>query len=215
MTGPAASPGRSLEALLLEKSVRRGDFVLASGARSSYYIDCRLTTMSAEGMVLVGRLGLAAIRGAGWGPKGVGGLTMGADPVAYAIAAASWQDPPAIDAFSVRKEVKGHGTRRRIEGNFPEGIALGPVSHGAPETGTAAGDPHGVAAAPGPGVVVIEDVITSGGSALQAIEAVEGAGARVLGVLAVVDREQGGREAIEELGYNVVALTTSTRLGLG
>jgi orotate phosphoribosyltransferase len=229
VTGPAASPGRSLEALLLEKSVRRGDFVLASGARSSYYIDCRLTTMSAEGMVLVGRLGLAAIRGAGWAPKGVGGLTMGADPVAYAIAAASWQDPPAIDAFSVRKEVKGHGTRRRIEGNFPEGIALGAprdepagigiavagtAEPGAPATGTAAGDPHGVPAAPGQGVVVIEDVITSGGSALQAIEAVEGAGARVLGVLAVVDREQGGREAIEAAGHYVVALTTSTRLGL-
>jgi orotate phosphoribosyltransferase len=184
---PGSAPGRPLEAVLLEKSVRRGDFVLASGARSSYYIDCRLTTMSAEGMVLVGRLGLGAIRGAGWAPDSVGGLTMGADPVAYAIAAASWADRPAIDAFSVRKEAKGHGTKRQIEGNFRQGA----------------------------GVVVIEDVITSGGSALRAIEAVSGAGGRVLGVLAVVDREQGGREAIEGAGHSVVALTTSTVLGLG
>ena len=190
MTGPGpapgSSPGRPLEAVLLDKSVRRGDFVLASGARSSYYIDCRLTTMSAEGMVLVGRLGLEAIRGAGWSPDAIGGLTMGADPVAYAIAAASWANGPAVDAFSVRKEAKGHGTRRQIEGNFREGA----------------------------GVVVIEDVITSGGSALKAIEAVRGAGGRVLGVLAVVDREQGGREAIEGVGHQVVALTTSTALGL-
>ena len=190
MTGPGpapgSSPGRPLEAVLLDKSVRRGDFVLASGARSSYYIDCRLTTMSAEGMVLVGRLGLEAIRGAGWSPDAIGGLTMGADPVAYAIAAASWANGPAVDAFSVRKEAKGHGTRRQIEGNFREGA----------------------------GVVVIEDVITSGGSALKAIEAVRGAGGRVLGVLAVVDREQGGREAIEGAGHMVVALTTSTALGL-
>lgn len=177
---------RTLEELLLERSVRRGDFVLASGARSSYYIDCRLTTMSAEGMALVGRLGLQAIREAGWKPDAVGGLTMGADPVAYGIAAASWEWPPAIDAFSVRKEAKGHGTGRLIEGNFAEGSV----------------------------VVVIEDVITSGGSALKAIEAVQSQGGRVLGVLAVVDREQGGREALEGQGIAVVALTTSQRLGL-
>ena len=79
-----------LRRLLLERSVRRGDFVLASGQRSSYYIDCRLTTMSAEGQGLIGRLGWRAIKEKGWRPKAVGGLTMGADPVAYAIAAASW-----------------------------------------------------------------------------------------------------------------------------
>lgn len=177
---------RSLEELLLERSVKRGDFVLASGARSSYYIDCRLTTMSAEGMALVGRLGLEAIRAAGWAPDAVGGLTMGADPVSYAVAAASWGSPPAIDAFSVRKESKTHGTGRLIEGNF----------------------------APGASVVVVEDVITSGGSALKAIEAVRAARGRVLGVLAVVDRVQGGREALEGQGIEVVVLTTSLRLGL-
>ena len=177
----------ALRRLLLERSVRHGDFVLASGQRSSYYIDCRLSTMSAEGMVLIGRLGWAVIREAGWRPRGVGGLTMGADPLAYAVAAASWGSELVIDAFSVRKEAKTHGTGRRIEGNF----------------------------APGDRVVVAEDVITSGGSARQAIEAVRDAGGEVLGVLAVVDREQGGRAALEAMGLPVLALTSSAELGLG
>jgi orotate phosphoribosyltransferase len=176
----------ALERLLLARSVQRGDFVLASGQRSSFYIDCRLSTMSAEGMVLVGEAGLTAIRAMGWAATAVGGLTMGADPVAYAIAAASFGSATPFDAFSVRKDAKQHGTRRRIEGNFR----------------------------PGDRVVVVEDVITSGGSALQAIEAVEEAGGEVAGVLAVVDREQGGRGRIEARGHPVVALTTSTRLGL-
>jgi len=134
VTDPAA-----LERLLLERSVRRGDFVLASGARSSYYIDCRLTTMSAAGMVLIGQLGLAAIRAAGWPADAIGGLTMGADPVAYAIAAASAHAGTPIDAFSVRKEAKAHGTGQQIEGNFRSGARVvvggeheGLASHGGP-----------------------------------------------------------------------------------
>jgi orotate phosphoribosyltransferase len=176
----------ALDRLLLARSVRRGDFVLASGRRSPFYVDARLSTMSAEGLVLIGRLGLAAIRREGWTPAAVGGLTMGADPVAYAIAAASASTVPVIEAFAVRKEPKGHGTGRRIEGNFQAGDA----------------------------VVVVEDVITSGGSALKAIEAVVAEGGRVLGVLAVVDREEGGRATIEAAGHAVVVLTTATRLGL-
>ncbi len=176
----------ALKRLLLERSVRRGDFTLSSGKRSSYYIDCRITTMSAEGMVLVGRLGLEAMRHAGWRPKAVGGLTMGADPVAYAIAAASRGSELQVDAFSVRKDAKTHGMGRQIEGNFR------------------AGDE----------VVVVEDAITTGGSAEQAISAVVSAGGIVLGVLAVVDREEGGREVLEQAGRKVVALTTSTDLGL-
>jgi orotate phosphoribosyltransferase len=172
--------------LLLARSVRHGDFVLASGRHSKYYIDARLTTMSAQGLALIGRIGLAAIRAAGWAPQAIGGLTLGADPVAYAIATASATNPPLLDAFSVRKEAKGHGTKRRIEGNF----------------------------VPGQGVVVVEDVITSGGSALQAIRAIEEEGGRVLGVLAVVDREEGGRAAILAAGHEVVSLTTTTSLGL-
>jgi len=176
----------ALRRLLLERSVRRGDFVLSSGQRSSYYIDCRLTTMSAEGMVLIGRMGWQAILHAGWRPRVVGGLTMGADPVAYAIAAASRGSELEVDGFSVRKEAKGHGTGRLIEGNFRAGDS----------------------------VVVVEDVVTTGGSAEKAVRAVRAEGGEVLGVLAVVDREEGGRQALEKQGIKVVALTTATALKL-
>jgi orotate phosphoribosyltransferase len=176
----------SLRQLLLERSVQRGSFTLASGRQSSYYIDCRLTTMSAAGMVLIGRLGWNAIRRAGWRPVTVGGLTLGADPVAYAIAAASYGSEAAVDAFSVRKETKTHGSRRLVEGNFK----------------------------PGDQVVIVEDVITSGESARRAAGAIEAAGGSVLGILAVVDREEGGRVALESDGRQVIALTTASALGL-
>lgn len=176
----------ALDRLLLERSVKRGQFVLASGRTSNFYVDCRLTTMSAEGLNLIGRLGLAAIREKGWAPRAIGGLTMGADPVAYAIAAQTVAAPPIINGFSVRKEAKAHGTGRRVEGNFASGDAE----------------------------VVVEDVITTGGSALKAIEAIREEGGTVLGILAVVDREEGGRATLEAAGHIVVALTTSTRLGL-
>jgi orotate phosphoribosyltransferase len=175
-----------LRHLLLERSVQRGRFTLASGRESSYYIDCRLATMSAAGMVLIGRMGRDAIRRSGWKPAAIGGLTMGADPVAYAIAAASFGTDAQMDAFSVRKEAKGHGARRMIEGNFHSG------------------DP----------VVIVEDVITSGDSARRAAAAVEQAGGEVLGILAVVDREEGGRTALEAEGRQVVTLTTASALGL-
>ena len=176
----------ALVALLKERSVRHGDFVLASGERSTWYVDCRLTTMSARGQILIGTLGLGAIRTAGWAPHAIGGLTMGADPVAYAIAAASARDAKPVDAFSVRKEAKQHGTGRRIEGNFQ----------------------------PGDRVVVVEDVITSGGSALQAIDAVRNEGGSVIGVLALVDRQAGGRAKIEATGVPVLVLVDATALGI-
>jgi orotate phosphoribosyltransferase len=176
----------SLAALLRERSIRFGDFLLASGQRSSVYIDARRTTMSAAGQRLIGRLGLEAIRAAGWAPGAVGGLTMGADPVAYAIAGASMENPPVVDAFSVRKAAKEHGTARRIEGNFEAGAR----------------------------VVVVEDVITTGSSALQAAQAVQDEGGVVVGVLAVVDRCQGGRQAIERSGHKVVVITTIIDLGV-
>jgi orotate phosphoribosyltransferase len=138
--------------------------------------------MSAAGLILIGRMGWEAIRKAGWHPAGVGGLTLGADPVAYAIAAASFQTDAQIDAFSVRKDAKTHGTGRSIEGNFR------------------AGDK----------VVVVEDVITSGGSARQAATAIENAGGKVLGILAVVDREEGGKAVLEEDGRRVVTLTSAS-----
>ena len=177
----------SLRRLLLERSVERGDFVLASGRRSTFYIDCRRSTMSAEGMVLIGRMGWAAIQRSGWRASAVGGLTMGADPVAYAIAAASLGSEHPVDAFSVRKQLKEHGTGRLIEGNFKSGDR----------------------------VIIVEDVITTGDSAQRASRAVEDAGGRIVGVLAVVDRQEGGRHSLEAAGHQVIALTTVADLGLG
>jgi orotate phosphoribosyltransferase len=167
-----------LAALLVERSVRLGDFVLASGARSGYYVDCRTTTTHAEGQHLVGTLALEAIRRAGLAPDAVGGLTMGADPVAYAIAHASWHHGPPVHAFSVRKEPKAHGTGKRVEGSFK----------------------------PGDRVVVIEDVVTTGDSALKACAAVEAEGGKVLAVLTLVEREPSGRAKIESAGYPVISL---------
>jgi orotate phosphoribosyltransferase len=173
-----------LLALLVERSFRVGDFVLSSGARSRYYVDARTTTTHAEGQAVIGRLGLATLRAAGLAPAAVGGLTLGADPVAYAIAHASWLAGDPVHAFTVRKEPKAHGTGKRVEGCFSAGDA----------------------------VVVIEDTITSGGSALRAVAAVEAEGGRVLAVLALVDREEGGREAIEAAGYPVHTLVRVSEL---
>ena len=175
-----------LRELLQEHSVTRGEFTLASGRRSSFYIDARRTTMSGEGLVLIGALGLARLTARGWAPDLVGGLTLGADPVAYAVAAAARAQGVPLDAFSVRKQAKAHGTGKRIEGCFRPGAA----------------------------VVVVEDVITTGHSAAAAIAAVTAEGGRVLGVLAVVDREEGGRTTLEQAGHPVEALVTATDLGL-
>jgi len=170
--------------LLRKLSLRRGDFVLSSGRRSSYYIDARITTMSGRGQMLIGRVGLAALDEAQWHPAAVGGLTLGADPIAYAIAHTACLDGRELDAFTVRKQAKSHGTGKRIEGPFPSGA----------------------------NIVVIEDTITTGGSALDAVQAISEAGGIVSGVLALVDREEGGRERIEALGYTVKTLYTATEL---
>ncbi len=163
-----------------------GDFVLASGRRSSYYIDARRTTMSGEGLAVIGPLALERLAARGWAPRAVGGLTLGADPVAYAIALASQARGRGIDAFTVRRAAKTHGTSRRIEGCFE----------------------------PDAPVVVVEDVITTGQSARDAIAAVEREGGRVLGVLAVVDREEGGRQALERAGVAVDVLVRAADLGV-
>lgn len=170
--------------LLGERSFRTGDFTLSSGARSDYYIDCRATTMHGEGQVLIGKVGFEALREARLAPDAVGGLTMGADPVAYAIAAESWRQGLPIHAFSVRKRPKRHGQGRRIEGCFE----------------------------PGARVVLVEDVITTGGSVLQALDAVRAEGGDALAVLALVDREEGGREAIEAGGLRTLVLFTADEL---
>src|SRR4051812_43774754 len=165
----SAHDRQKLVSLLASRSARHGSFILASGRQSSLYIDARLTTMSPEGLALIGPLGLEAIVAEGWSVQSVGGLTLGADPIACAISYASASGSTPLRAFTVRKEPKRHGTAKLIEGPFSEGDR----------------------------VAVIEDTITTGGSALKAIAAVRAAGGDVVGVLALVDREEGGREALE------------------
>lgn len=172
---------QALITLLAKRSARRGSFTLSSGKQSSLYIDARLTTMSPEGLSLIGPLGLRALHGARWSVSAVGGLTLGADPIAYAISYASAQTPEPIRAFTVRKEAKAHGTGKLIEGPFEQGDR----------------------------VAIVEDVITTGGSAARAAEAVRAAGGEVVGVLALVDRQEGGRELLEEMGLPVVSLVSA------
>jgi len=173
--------------LLSARSVKRGKFILTSGKTSDIYVDVRLTSMSAEGLGLIGPMVLAAIRNAGWIADSIGGMTLGADPIAYATSYASSITPPLLRAFTVRKEAKAHGAARLIEGPFQSG------DH----------------------VVVVEDVITTGGSAIRAIQAIVESGGTVSGVIAVVDREEGGREALENQGYEVIPLVSISEITPG
>jgi orotate phosphoribosyltransferase len=179
-----APPREQLVQLLAERSARRGTFTLASGRISHFYVDCRLTTMSPDGLVLVGPLALGMLLESGWTVDSVGGLTMGADPVSYAIAYASALTGAPIRCFAVRKEPKGHGLGKRIEGSFRRGDR----------------------------VVVIEDSMTTGGSALNAAAAIRAEGGEVIGALTLVDREEGAREALEAAGIPLIAFTTADEL---
>ncbi len=170
--------------LLAERSTKRGQFTLASGKKSEYYIDARLTTMSPEGLSLIGRIALSRLRESGWPIDSIGGLTLGADPISYAISYASASSSRPLRAFTVRKEAKTHGTGKRIEGPFQKNDR----------------------------VAVIEDVITTGGSALRAIEAVRAESGTVSGVLALVDREEGGRQAIEAAGVPVISVVAASQI---
>jgi orotate phosphoribosyltransferase len=174
-----------LKTLLIERSVFVGEFTLSSGARSTYYDDARRTTLSAEGQFLVGQVGLETLRQAGWEAAHIGGLTLGADPVAYAIAHASWMAGAPLNGFTVRKSAKSYGTGQRIEGGLPAGERC----------------------------VVVEDSMTSGGSALEAVNAVREHGAIVTGVLTLVDREEGARERLlRDLGLPLLAVFTAREL---
>ena len=175
----------TLIALLASRSARRGTFTLASGKTSTLYIDARLTTMSPEGLALIGPLSLEIMRAHEWRADSVGGLTLGADPIAYAISYASTATEFPVRAFTVRKEAKSHGTGKLIEGPFQSGDR----------------------------VVIIEDVITTGGSAARAVEAVRAAGGKPTGVLALVDREEGGREAlVASTGLPVVSIVRASEI---
>ncbi len=180
--------------LLRALSFERRKVILASGRESDFYVDCKRTTLTAEGHVLVGRLLLDRVRRIRPLPRAVGGLTLGADPIASAIALTSFLEherargaggtdlPASIDAFIVRKEPKGHGTGQWIEGRKT-------IPDGSP-------------------VVVIEDVVTTGGSALKAMERCRAEGLVPVACLALVDRQEGGRGAIEAQGMPLDALFT-------
>ncbi|PYK60000.1 MAG: orotate phosphoribosyltransferase [Verrucomicrobia bacterium] len=180
----------ALLSLLQKKSVFHGDFTLSSGAKSNYYIDCRLTTFDPEGAWLVGQLMHSLIRKEQTSRKvnvvAVGGLTMGADPVALAVGMYShWaKDPSPLQVFSVRKSPKAHGQTKLIEGNFKKSDT----------------------------VVVIDDVITRGESTIAAINAIEKEGGTVAFVAVLVDRQEGGRQKIEAMGHPVFALFTKGEL---
>jgi orotate phosphoribosyltransferase len=170
-----AADREALLTLIAKLSFRLGDFTLASGAKSDYYIDCRTTTLDAEGGRLSGLVFAELIRQHAPQAVAVGGLTMGADPLVSNTASATawWRlahpDVPAVHGFLVRKALKTHGTGRQIEGYVAEGAE----------------------------VVVVDDVCTTGGSTITAIEAVQAEGMKVAAVLCLVDREQGGRANIE------------------
>ncbi len=177
----SADRARLLE-LLRTLSFERRKVILASGKESDFYIDCKRTALTAEGHVLIGRLLLDKVRALPPLVRGVGGLTLGADPIASAIALTSSLEGTPVDAFIVRKEPKGHGTGQWIEGRktIPDGSR----------------------------VVVIEDVVTTGGSALKAIERCRAESLVPVGCVALVDRLEGGREAIEAQGVPLDPLFT-------
>jgi orotate phosphoribosyltransferase len=183
---PPPNPREQLLRLIATQSFRLGDFKLASGGTSDYYIDCRTTTLHADGARLVGRLVYDLIQKERWKAQGIGGMTMGADPIVTAVSILSAQsivtrapartkpldapDDYMIHGFLVRKSEKAHGTAQKIEGVRKEGAR----------------------------VVIVDDVCTTGGSTIQAIEAAKAAGMTVVGVVCIVEREEAnGRPAVE------------------
>jgi len=165
-------------------ALSRGHFILASGKESTYYLDGRLVTLSPEGAYLTGKLMFEHLRNLD--VQAVGGLTMGADPVASAVSLVSHLEGYPIPAFLVRKEAKGHGKGKQVEGPLPEKAR----------------------------VAIVEDTVTTGESALKAIDAVEALGCTVVTVMALVDRQDGARELLESKGYRYEPLFTVRDLGI-
>jgi orotate phosphoribosyltransferase len=173
-----------LARLVIELAVVHGRVTLASGKEADYYVDLRRATLHHAAAPLIGRL-LRQLT-ADWDYVAAGGLTLGADPVAYAMMHAAAADGEVLDVFVVRKETKAHGMQRRIEG-----IEV-------------AGQP----------VLAVEDTSTTGGSVLTAVDALNEAGAKVVGVVTVVDRDTGAKEAVEERGLPYRSLLSKADLGL-
>lgn len=180
---------RRLARILVERSYREGSFLLASGRQSDYYFDCRVTALHAEGSWLIGNLFydlVAEIRAAGTAVKAVGGMTMGADPLVSATTVISWEKGEPLEGLLVRKEPKGHGTNQYVEG-------LANLNQGDP-------------------VVVLEDVVTTGGSLLKACQRMEMSNLKIVSVCTILDREEGGREQLKEHGYELRSLFTRREL---
>lgn len=170
--------------LLRDRGFRRGHFVLSSGKESDFFIDCKPAVLTAEGHTLVGRALLQRIRDVVEPVSAVAGVELGGCPLASAVACASWANGAPIDAVYIRKSTKEHGTRKMLEG--AEG--LGPNAQ----------------------LVIVEDTVTTGGSTLRAVQAVRDAGFEVVGVIAVVDRLEGGAAAIRDAGVSFSTLYDRT-----
>jgi orotate phosphoribosyltransferase len=186
----SATPREQLLKILKDKSVHRGTFTLASGAQSNLYIDAKQTTADPQGLILVGQVGWQLVKETAASLNvqvdSIGGLTIGADAIASSIGISAFLEDPStkLQTFIVRKEAKAHGRQKLIEGNF----------------------------APGDSVVIVDDVITTGGSTLQAIDAIEAQNGKVAFVVALVDRQEGGLDNIKNRGYNVVPIFTAADL---
>jgi orotate phosphoribosyltransferase len=176
---------QALADLIREKSLRFGQFTLASGKQASYYLDCRNVTLDARGARLIGAGMLELLRGDM--PPLVGGMAIGADPITAAILTLAGVEGLPLRGVMVRKEAKQHGTGKFVEGPFESGEEL----------------------------VIVEDVVTTGGSSLLAIERAEAVGLKVRRVLAIVDRLEGGREAFAAKGYELTTLFTIQDFGVG
>ena len=171
--------------LLIEKSVRyssTAEFKLASGRMSNFYIDCRKVTHNAEGKYLIGNIIFDMIRDLP--VDAIGGLTLGADPIAAAVSYTAFLNKKPVNAFVVRKEQKDHGLKKLVEGDVQAGSR----------------------------VVIVDDVITTGGSTIKAITAARAEGLEVVQVIVLVDREEGGKEEIEKYISAVRPLFTKTEL---
>ena len=157
--------------LLKEKAYRRGDFKLSSGKKSPHYVNCKPVTLSGEGLSLFSPLMLQMVEKES---VAVAGLTLGADPLVVGVSLNAWMEGRELDALIIRKEPKGHGTAAWIEGHMP------------PE---------------GSRITILEDVITTGGSAIKAAEKVVEAGYEVKNIVSIVDRLEGGEDAIIDAGF--------------